>query len=141
MKKMEVVSAIVAAVIISLTAETHAAGAGVWSKPAIVKLIYPRIFMMGGGGFPGFEFKTLGNPLNDDGTVQSGGTLCGESTRVGLRSLDGTGYDQQVKSLQSMQSGLFAAFAAGKKIRIKWDGSVCFANEIVLCSDDACSNF
>lgn len=131
--------AVLALFLFLLPLPTVAAGAGVWTKPALVRVIFPRIFPLGGTSFPTFEFKTFGNPYNDDGSGQSGGTTCGETTKVGLRGVDGSSYDQQAQSLKSMQSGLFAAWAAGKKIRIRWDGSLCYANEIAICADDVCA--
>src|SRR4051794_22546420 len=90
------------------------AWAGVWSKPATVKNIFPRIYALGGNSYPSLEFNTNGNPLNDDGSAQ--GTSCGESTRVVLRGTDGASYDLQMQSLKSMESGLMMALTSGLKI-------------------------
>lgn len=60
-----------AVLFVAVSLPASAAGNGVWTKPATVKVVFPRIFPLGGNSFPTFEFKTVGNPLNDDGTAQS----------------------------------------------------------------------
>jgi hypothetical protein len=71
----------------------------------------------------------------DSTATSSSGTICGKpsTTEILLRTSDTS--STAMLQVKSWQAALLVALGGNRSVRVDWDGSHCYANNIILCSD------